>query len=49
MVSGTIEVQTDGEEPHIMTTGGYYFVEPGDTHQETALEDTVLLVICKED
>jgi hypothetical protein len=24
-------------------------VEPGDTHSETALEDTLLLVICEED
>ena len=49
VVSGKMEVQADGEEPHIMTMGSYYFVEPGDTHQETAIEDTVLLVICEED
>ena len=49
VVSGRMEVQADGEEPHMMTTGGYYFVEPGDTHRETAIEDTVLLVICEED
>jgi hypothetical protein len=29
--------------------GGYDFVEPGDTHTETALDDTLLLVICEED
>jgi hypothetical protein len=24
-------------------------VEPGDTHRETAVEDSLLLVICEED
>ena len=27
--------------------GGFYFVEPGDSHVETALEDTEILVIKK--
>ncbi|MCS5699613.1 hypothetical protein NZK32_11245 [Cyanobium sp. FGCU-52] len=36
-------------EAHTIDAGGYYFVEPGDTHTETALVDTQLLVICVED
>jgi quercetin dioxygenase-like cupin family protein len=35
--------------PHLIKTGGYYFVEPGDAHRETAVEDSLLLVICEED
>lgn len=49
VVSGSIEVQVEGESPHAINAGGYYFVEPGDTHRETALADTLLLVICEED
>ena len=49
VVRGTMEVQADLEEPCIIAAGGWYFVEPGDTHRETAVEDSVLLVICEED
>jgi quercetin dioxygenase-like cupin family protein len=49
VASGKMEVQADAEEPHIIAAGGYYFVEPGDTHRETAIEDSLLLVICEED
>lgn len=49
VVSGTMEVRTDAEEVHAIAAGGYYFVEPGDTHTETALEDSLLLVICEEE
>jgi quercetin dioxygenase-like cupin family protein len=49
VVSGAMRVQADGDEPHTIDAGGYYFVEPGDTHTETALVDTQLLVICEED
>jgi len=44
-----MQVQADGEDPHTIEAGGYYFVEPGDTHTETAVQDTQLLVICEED
>jgi quercetin dioxygenase-like cupin family protein len=44
-----MEVQADAGEPHIIATGGYYFVEPGETHRETAVDDSLLLVICEED
>ncbi|MEB3264078.1 MAG: cupin [Synechococcus sp.] len=55
VVSGAMQVQEVGvgeavdEPPHTIDAGGSYFVEPGDTHSETALEDTLLLVICEED
>lgn len=49
VVSGAMRVQADGDHPHTIEAGGYYFVEPGDTHTETAVEDTQLLVICEED
>ncbi len=48
-MSGVMQVQADGEDPHTIDDGGCYFVEPGDTHSETALNDTLLLVICEED
>jgi quercetin dioxygenase-like cupin family protein len=49
VVSGAMRVEADGDDPHTIDAGGFYFVEPGDTHSETALEDTLLLVICEED
>jgi quercetin dioxygenase-like cupin family protein len=49
VVSGAMEVQADAGEPHSIGAGGYYFVEPGDTHRESAVEDTLLRVICEED
>lgn len=49
VVSGAMEVQADTGSPHLIRAGGYYFVEPGDTHRETAVEDSLLLVICEED
>ncbi len=35
-----MEVQAEAEEPHTIATGGYHFVEPGDTHRQTAVEDS---------
>jgi len=32
-----------------ISQGGCYFVEPGDTHMETATEDTLVLVTQGED
>ncbi|MEB3321824.1 MAG: cupin domain-containing protein [Synechococcaceae cyanobacterium] len=49
VVSGTMAVQADGEELHTIGAGGFYFVEPGDTHAEAAMEDSLLLVICEEE
>jgi quercetin dioxygenase-like cupin family protein len=49
VVSGAMQVQAEGDDAHHIDAGGYYFVEPGDTHTETALVDSLLLVICEED
>ena len=49
VIQGTMEVQVEDEPLHVMPAGGTYFVEPGDIHQETAREDTLLMVICEED
>lgn len=42
VVSGKMHVDLGDRT---LEAGDYYFVEPGDTHVETALEDTELLVI----
>lgn len=49
VVSGQMEVQLVGSKPQTIDAGGAYFVEPGDTHRETTLIDTLLLTICEED
>lgn len=49
VVSGRMEVQLVGGEPQTIDAGGAYFVEPGDTHRETAVVDTLLLTVCEED
>lgn len=49
VVEGAIEVET--EEPGItrIEAGGCYFVEPGETHTETAVEKSLVLVTQGED
>ncbi|MBI1323200.1 DUF4437 domain-containing protein [bacterium] len=49
VVSGKMEVRAEGCEAQMIDAGGYYFVEPGETHVETAVEDTLLLVISEEE
>jgi hypothetical protein len=44
-----MQVQAEGGPAHNFDAAGYYFVEPGDTHTETAVVDTLLLVTCEED
>ena len=48
-VSGAMQVQAEGEEAHPIDAGGFDGVEAGDTHSETALVDSLLLVIGEED
>jgi quercetin dioxygenase-like cupin family protein len=48
VISGKMQVEAVGSEAHTMAAGEYYFVEPGETHVETALEDTQLLVLAQE-
>lgn len=49
VLSGKMQVEAVGAEAQTLTTGEYYFVEPGETHVETALEDTLALVVAEED
>ncbi|WP_058499279.1 cupin domain-containing protein [Legionella gratiana] len=49
VMHGKMEVQAQGDDVHVITEGGYYFVEPGETHTETALEETLLLVVSEEE
>ncbi len=49
VMSGKMEVKEAAGETHTIEAGGYYFVEPGETHVETAIEDTLLLVVSEEE
>jgi quercetin dioxygenase-like cupin family protein len=49
VMRGTMRVDDAHGNAHVIAAGGYYFVEPGDTHVETALEDTLVLVVAEED
>ena len=49
VMSGKMQVEAVGSEAQSIAAGEYYFVEPGETHVETALEDTQLLVVAEED
>jgi quercetin dioxygenase-like cupin family protein len=49
VMRGKMRVEAAGSETHIVATGEYYFVEPGETHVETALEETLVLVTEEED
>jgi quercetin dioxygenase-like cupin family protein len=48
VISGKMQVEVVGSEAHTIAAGEYYFVEPGEAHVETALEDTQLLVVAQE-
>ena len=47
VLEGKMEVVLKGGRPRTVEAGGYYFVEPGDTHTETAVENTLLLVVAQ--
>jgi len=49
VVEGAMRVDDDGGGVHTVDRGGYYFVEPGESHVETALRDTVVLVVEDEE
>ena len=49
VLQGEMEVKADKEGSVRISQGGCYFVEPGDTHMETATEDTLVLVTQGED
>ena len=49
VLSGKMQIEAVGSKAQTIEAGEYYFVEPGETHIETALEDTHLLVVAEED
>ncbi|GAB2451786.1 hypothetical protein GCM10027062_35760 [Nocardioides hungaricus] len=44
VVDGEMQVEPTGGEPVRVVAGGCYVLEPGDTHREKAVKDTLLLV-----
>src|SRR5882724_9060335 len=48
VLGGKIRVEVDGLEPRTMAAGEYYFVEPGDPHVETVVEDLTAFVVTAE-
>ncbi|NND64884.1 MAG: cupin domain-containing protein [Gammaproteobacteria bacterium] len=49
VIEGALNVQTEGQDNLTVKAGECYFVEPGETHTETALEDSLVLVTQDED
>ena len=49
VLEGEMEVETEQDGVVSITAGGCYFVEPGESHVETAAEDTLVLVTQGED
>lgn len=49
VLEGEMEVETEQDGLVRIAAGGCYFVEPGDTHRETAIEDTLVIVTQGED
>lgn len=49
VVEGQMRVEDADGSTHRVDAGGYYFVEPGHSHTETAVADTLVLVIQAED
>ena len=49
VVDGEIEVESESDGKVSISSGGCYFVEPGDTHTETAVVDSIVLVTQGED
>ncbi len=49
VLEGEMQVETKEDGKISITAGGCYFVEPGDTHRETAVQDTLVLVTDGED
>ena len=49
VLEGEMEVETEQDGIVRIAAGGCYFVEPGDSHKETAVRDTLVLVTQGED
>lgn len=49
VLDGRMRVEQEGQEPREIGSGGIYFVTAGESHVETAVVDTLLLVTQGED
>ena len=49
VIEGEMEIEADDGEKMNVAEGGCYFVEPEDSHVETAVADTLVLVTQAED
>lgn len=49
VLEGEMEIESVDDGVVQVAAGGCYFVEPGDSHKETALQDTLVLVTQAED
>ena len=49
VLEGAMEIETDEDGKVQVEAGGCYFVESGDTHVETAIKDSLVLVTQAED
>ncbi|MFT7572874.1 MAG: quercetin dioxygenase-like cupin family protein [Paracoccaceae bacterium] len=49
VLEGVMEVESEDDGAVRIEAGGCYFVEAGDTHSETAIEDSMVLVTQGED
>lgn len=49
VLEGEMEIESDKDGVVRIAAGGCYFVEPGESHIETALADTLVLVTQAED
>lgn len=49
VVEGEMEITTKADAKVSVTAGGCYFVSPGETHTEMAVQDTLVLVTQGED
>lgn len=49
VLEGKMEIESEADGTVCIGAGGCYFVEPGDTHKESAVQDTLVLVTQGED
>lgn len=49
VLEGAMEIETEQDGTVRIAAGGCYFVEPGDSHKETAVKNTLVLVTQGED
>lgn len=49
VLEGEMAIESEEDGLIRITAGGCYFVEPGDSHKETATQDTLVLVTQGED